>query len=53
MQIGLVDKIMRAFWEEYDEVIQSSPQSQNFMGGDFNGHIGTKPDRYDVIAWRF
>ena len=44
-QVGLADEIKRKFWEELKEVIQSMPQTERlFLGGDFNGYIGTRVD---------
>jgi len=65
-QAGLSNEIKRDFWDELEEVIQSIPQTERlFLGGDFNGHIGSRTDGYalthggfgygerNVKEWRF
>ena len=43
----MTDETKREFWDELEEVIQSVPQTERlFLGGDFNGHIGTRMDGY-------
>ena len=53
-QIGLADDIKNEFWEELEAVIQSVLQSKKlFLGGDFNEHIETEAERYDMMHGRF
>ena len=53
-QIGLPDDIKGEFWEALKEVIQSIPQNENlYLGGDFNGHVGTKAKGYDEMHGSF
>jgi len=45
----LTDETKREFWDELEEVIQSIPQTERlFLGGDFNGHIGTRAYGYGL-----
>ena len=41
-------------WEELDDVIQNIPLSDKlFIGGNFNGQIGSKGDGYDMAHGGF
>ena len=45
----MTDETKREFWDELEEVIQSIPQTERlFLGGDFNGHIGTRAYGYGL-----
>jgi len=53
-QVGLTDETKREFWDELEEVIQSIPQIERlFVGGDFNGHIGTRANGYGLTHGGF
>jgi len=46
--------ILRSNWEDLDMVIQDVLQTEKlYIGGDFNGHIGAKPDGYDTVHGGF
>ena len=48
--MGLPEKTEKLFWEDLDKVIQEVPRSEKlFIGGDFNGHIGTEATGYDGV----
>ncbi|XP_060210982.1 uncharacterized protein LOC132638000 [Lycium barbarum] len=49
-QAGLGEKEKRRFWEDLDEVVGSIlPSKKLFVGGDFNGHIGSVSRGYDDV----
>jgi len=49
-QVGLSEEIKRLFWEDLDEVVQSIPQNEGLLiGGDFNGHIGSRAEGYETV----
>jgi len=53
-QVGLEEDVNKQFWEDLDLVIQDVPKSEKlFIGGDFNGHISTKANRYDAAHGTF
>ena len=42
-QVGLGEEIKRRLWEGLDEVVQGIPPNEGLLiGGDFNGHIGSR-----------
>ncbi|XP_060175404.1 uncharacterized protein LOC132606088 [Lycium barbarum] len=42
LQAGLGEEEKRRFWEDLDEMMGSIPSTEKlFIGGDFNGHIGS------------
>ncbi|KAE8676336.1 General transcription factor IIE subunit 1 isoform 3 [Hibiscus syriacus] len=44
----------RCFWDSLDDVLRSIPDDQGvFIGGDFNGHIGSAIDGYDGVHGGF
>ncbi|KAE8722033.1 Phosphoenolpyruvate/phosphate translocator 2 isoform 2 [Hibiscus syriacus] len=46
--VGLGEGEKRCFWDQLDDVLRSIPEDQRvFIGGDFNGHIGSTTDGYD------
>ncbi|XP_019260887.1 PREDICTED: uncharacterized protein LOC109238858 [Nicotiana attenuata] len=46
--VGLDEEVKRRFWEGLDEIIrQVAPTEKLFIGGDFNGHIGSTAGVYD------
>ncbi|XP_047253542.1 uncharacterized protein LOC124887692 [Capsicum annuum] len=54
MQVVLDEEEKRRFWEVLDEVIRGVPSSEKILiGGDFNGHIGSLPMRYDDVHGGF
>ncbi|XP_060184011.1 uncharacterized protein LOC132613795 [Lycium barbarum] len=47
-QAGLDEEEKRRFWEDLDEVVGGIPLTEKlFIGGDFNGHIGSTSGGYD------
>ena len=53
-QVGLPEDIKKLFWEDLDMIIQDIPRSEKlFIGGDFNGHIGTESVGYDAVHGGF
>ena len=44
------EEIKRLFWEDLDEVVQGIPQNEGLLiGGDFNGHIGSRGEGYETV----
>ncbi|KAE8661215.1 Detected protein of unknown function [Hibiscus syriacus] len=44
----------RCFWDQLNDVLRSIPEDQRvFIGGDFNGHIGSITDGYDIGGFDF
>ena len=53
-QVGLDEETKRLFWEDLDEVVQGIPQSEGLLiGGDFNGHIGSRREGYEMVHGGF
>ncbi|XP_060179585.1 uncharacterized protein LOC132609551 [Lycium barbarum] len=53
-QAGQDEEIKRRFWEDLDEVVRGFPHSEKlFLGGDFNGHIGSSARGYDDVHGGF
>ncbi|XP_070028811.1 uncharacterized protein [Nicotiana sylvestris] len=53
-QVGLDEEIKRRFWEGLDDIIRSIPPSERlFIGGDFNGHIGSSAGGYTEVHGGF
>ncbi|XP_070029870.1 uncharacterized protein [Nicotiana sylvestris] len=53
-QAGLDEEIKRRFWEGLDDIIRSIlPSSRLFIGGDFNGHIGSSVGGYTEVHGDF
>nr|XP_016437949.1 PREDICTED: craniofacial development protein 2-like [Nicotiana tabacum] len=49
-QVGLDEEIKRRFWEGLDDIVRSIPPSERlFVGGDFNGHIGSSAVGYTEV----
>ena len=49
-QVELGEEIKRLFWEDLDEVVQSILQTEGLLiGGDFNGHIGSTGEGYEMV----
>nr|XP_018622438.1 uncharacterized protein LOC108943148 [Nicotiana tomentosiformis] len=49
-QAGLDEEVKRRFWEALDEVMRGTPTTEKlFIGGDFNGHIGTCAGGYGEV----
>ncbi|XP_070029635.1 uncharacterized protein [Nicotiana sylvestris] len=47
---GLEEEIKRHFWERLDDIVRSIPPSERlFIGGDFNGHIGSSAGGYTEV----
>ncbi|XP_070002831.1 uncharacterized protein [Nicotiana sylvestris] len=52
--MGLDEEVKRRFWEGFDEIIQQVPPNEKlFIGGDFNGHIGSNAGVYDAVHGGF
>ncbi|KAE8660533.1 hypothetical protein F3Y22_tig00116951pilonHSYRG00347 [Hibiscus syriacus] len=52
--VGLGEGEKRCFWDQLDDVLRSIPEDQRvFIGGDFNGHIGSTTDGYDGVHGGF
>ncbi|XP_070004871.1 uncharacterized protein [Nicotiana sylvestris] len=53
-QVGLDEEIKRRFWEGLDDIVCSIPPSERlFIGGDFNGHIGSSAGGYTEVHGGF
>ncbi|XP_075111763.1 uncharacterized protein LOC107824137 [Nicotiana tabacum] len=53
-QTGLDEDIKRRFWEGLDEIVRSIPPSERlFIGGNFNGHIGSSAGGYTEVHGGF
>ncbi|XP_009625391.1 uncharacterized protein [Nicotiana tomentosiformis] len=53
-QMGLDEEVKRCFWEDLDEVVRCIPPYEKlFIGGEFNGHIGTNAGGYDEVHGGF
>ncbi|XP_047253765.1 uncharacterized protein LOC124887886 [Capsicum annuum] len=53
-QIGLDEEERKEFWEVLDEVVRSIPSTEKlFLGGYFNGHIGSLSRGYDDVHGDF
>ncbi|XP_009603705.2 uncharacterized protein [Nicotiana tomentosiformis] len=49
-QAGLDEEVKRRFWEVLDETVRGIPHTEKlFIGGDFNGYIGTTYVGYDDL----
>ncbi|XP_070036385.1 uncharacterized protein [Nicotiana tomentosiformis] len=48
--VGLDEEVKWRFWEGLDEIVrQVSPAEKLFIGGDFNGHIGSTTGGYGEV----
>ncbi|XP_047251579.1 craniofacial development protein 2-like [Capsicum annuum] len=48
--VGLDEEEKKSLWEVLDEVVRGVPSSEKiFLGGNFNGHIGSLPLGYDDV----
>ncbi|XP_075106860.1 uncharacterized protein LOC142179870 [Nicotiana tabacum] len=53
-QTGLDEEVKRRFWEMLDEVVRGiSPTEKLFIGGNFNGHIGSSVGGYGEVHGGF
>ncbi|XP_070006497.1 uncharacterized protein [Nicotiana sylvestris] len=53
-QAGLDEEIKRYFWEGLDEIVHNIPPAERlFIGGDFNGHIGSAACGYTEVHGGF
>ncbi|XP_019256368.1 PREDICTED: craniofacial development protein 2-like [Nicotiana attenuata] len=51
---GLDEEVKQRFWEGLDEIVrQVSPAEKLFIGGDFNGHIGSNTGGYGKVHGGF
>ncbi|XP_070010290.1 uncharacterized protein [Nicotiana sylvestris] len=52
--MGLDKEVKRRFWEGLNEIIHQVPPNEKlFIGGDFNGHIGSNTGVYDEVHGGF
>ncbi|XP_070039086.1 uncharacterized protein [Nicotiana tomentosiformis] len=52
--VGLDGEVKQRFWEGLDEIVcQVPPIEKLFIGGDFNGHIGSTTDGYGKVHGGF
>ncbi|XP_019235235.1 PREDICTED: craniofacial development protein 2-like [Nicotiana attenuata] len=52
--VGLDEEVKRHFWEGLDEIVcQVPPAEKLFIGGDFNGHIGSSAGSYGEVHGGF
>ncbi|XP_070024858.1 uncharacterized protein [Nicotiana sylvestris] len=52
--MGLDEEVKRRFWEGLDEIIHQVPPNEKlFIGGDFNGHIGSNAGVYEKVHGGF
>jgi hypothetical protein len=53
-QIGFNESVKMQFWEEMDALVSSVPISEKlFIGGDFNGHVGSTRVDFDGVHGSF
>ena len=53
-QVGLDESTKRQFWEDLDGLIRAVPSSEKlFIGGDFNGHVGTTSAGFEAVHGSF
>ncbi|XP_070052849.1 uncharacterized protein [Nicotiana tomentosiformis] len=51
---GLDEEVKRRFWEGLDEIVRQVPPTERlFIGGDFNGHIGSSAGGYSEVHGGF
>ncbi|XP_070002611.1 uncharacterized protein [Nicotiana sylvestris] len=51
---GLDEEVKRCFWKGLDEIVRQVPPVEKlFIGGDFNGHIGSTAGGYDDVHGGF
>nr|XP_016447224.1 PREDICTED: craniofacial development protein 2-like [Nicotiana tabacum] len=51
---GLDEEVKRRFWERLDEIVCQVPLAEKlFIGGDFNGHIGSTTGGYGEVHGGF
>nr|XP_016509374.1 PREDICTED: craniofacial development protein 2-like [Nicotiana tabacum] len=51
---GLDEEVKGCFWEGLDEIVRSIPPTERlFIGGDFNGHIGSVASGYGKVHGGF
>ncbi|XP_070039941.1 uncharacterized protein [Nicotiana tomentosiformis] len=53
-QVGLDEEVKRHFLKDLDEVVHGTPHTEKqFIGGDFNSHIGETARSYDEVHGGF
>ena len=53
-QVGLDEAAKRQFWEDLDDMVRSVPNSEKlFLGGNFNGHVGTTSGGFQRVHGGF
>nr|XP_016453923.1 PREDICTED: craniofacial development protein 2-like [Nicotiana tabacum] len=51
---GLDEEVKRRLWKGLDEIVRNVPLAERlFIGGDFNGHIGSVADGYSEVHGGF
>ncbi|XP_019256247.1 PREDICTED: uncharacterized protein LOC109234632 [Nicotiana attenuata] len=54
LEVGLDEEVKRRFLEGWDEIVRSIPPAKRlFIGGDFNGHIGSTADSHGEVHGGF
>ncbi|XP_070047161.1 uncharacterized protein [Nicotiana tomentosiformis] len=52
--VGLDEEVKRCFWEGLDEIVRQVPPVEKlFIGGNFNGHIGSTTGGYGEVHGGF
>lgn len=50
LQVGCPNVDKEAFWDEIGDLLQSIPTTEyKYIGGDLNGHVGTRTTAYQRI----
>ncbi|XP_078172001.1 uncharacterized protein LOC144566019 [Carex rostrata] len=53
-QVGLSEATKKEFWEDLDGMVRGVPSSEKlFIGGDFNGHVGTTSGGFERVHGGF
>ncbi|XP_016558061.1 uncharacterized protein LOC107857736 [Capsicum annuum] len=56
LHVGLDNKVKNIFWEDLDDMVRGVPSNEKlFIGGNFNGYIGSSSRGYDNVhgGYRF
>nr|XP_009762692.1 PREDICTED: uncharacterized protein LOC104214684 [Nicotiana sylvestris] len=54
LHVGLDEEVKRRFLEELDKIVRQVPPAEKlFIGGDFNGHIGSTAGGYGEVHGGF
>ena len=53
-QVGHDESAKWVFWEDLDRLVRAVPSSEKlFIGGDFNGHVGTSCAGFEAVHGGF